>query len=332
MKSSSASTETIAPTTAPTHHEIAECARELWTQAGRPEGRDAPIWLEAENRLRDARRVPAATDVTSTPPVSATAKAVSAKKNVPIATGPREPVAPTPSGRPPSSAELAGAHQRTYHTIFQHPVSHNLQWRDVHALFRQLGEVVEKANGSLLVTRHGQTLVLPAPRTKDVSETEEVIKIRHFLERTESPLAESATSTARCLVIINHHEVRIFHTVTSGTASKQILPHDPADYFRQAPQAKAFARGREKPEANSFFAPVAKALEAAHQILIFGSGTGTSNEMDQFVAWLHTHQPELARRIVGSLVVDEHHLTDGQLLAKARDFYATPQSPQIAPR
>jgi hypothetical protein len=44
--------------------------------------------------------------------------------------------------------------------------------------------------------------------------------------------------------------------------------------------------------------------------------------MDQFVAWLKLHHPELAKRIIGSLVVDEHHLTEGQLLAKAREFYS----------
>jgi hypothetical protein len=44
--------------------------------------------------------------------------------------------------------------------------------------------------------------------------------------------------------------------------------------------------------------------------------------MDQFTAWLNRHRPELAKRIVGSVAIDEHHLTEGQLLAKARDFFA----------
>jgi hypothetical protein len=48
-----------------------------------------------------------------------------------------------------------------------------------------------------------------------------------------------------------------------------------------------------------------------------------SSEMDQFIAWLKTHHPEVAKRIIGSQVVDEHHLTTGQLLAKAREFYAS---------
>jgi hypothetical protein len=35
----------------PPHTEIAQCARDLWVQYGRPADRDLAIWLEAENRL-----------------------------------------------------------------------------------------------------------------------------------------------------------------------------------------------------------------------------------------------------------------------------------------
>jgi hypothetical protein len=41
----------------PSHDEIAQCARELWTESGQPEGRDDAIWLEAETRLLSACQV-----------------------------------------------------------------------------------------------------------------------------------------------------------------------------------------------------------------------------------------------------------------------------------
>jgi len=66
----------------------------------------------------------------------------------------------------PALQSLAGAHRRTFDTIFQHPVSHNLRWRDVHALFRQLGQVEEKAKDSFFFTRNGETVTLPTSRTK----------------------------------------------------------------------------------------------------------------------------------------------------------------------
>jgi len=42
----------------PSHDEIAQCARELWTESGQPEGRDEAIWFEAERRLISERRAP----------------------------------------------------------------------------------------------------------------------------------------------------------------------------------------------------------------------------------------------------------------------------------
>ena len=232
-----------------------------------------------------------------------------------------------PSPTPP----LTGSHLRTYQAIFQHPISRNLGWHDVHALFRQLGEVNEEANGNFKVTRNGQTLVLHPPRTKDVSEKDEVMSLRHFLERSEAIPPAANDAETHWLLVIDHCEARIFRSEMRGTVPQQILPHEPDDYFRHAYNSKDFSRGKEKPDPNSFFDPIAQALQAAGQILVFGTGTGMSSEMEQFVAWTKTHHPEVARRIIGSLTVDESHLTQDQLLAKAREFYAnasTAKSPE----
>jgi hypothetical protein len=115
-----------------------------------------------------------------------------------------------------------------------------------------------------------------------------------------------------------------------GAVPQQIRPHVPEDYFRHAHNSKDFSRGQEKPEPNSFFEPVASVLNGAGKILVFGSGTGTSSEMAQFVAWLHELRPAVAKRVVGTVVVDENHLTEAQLLAKARDFFAKPPAAALS--
>jgi hypothetical protein len=218
--------------------------------------------------------------------------------------------------------QLSGSHLHTYKAIFQHPMSHNLDWRAVRSLLEKLGHVAEEPNGNLKVTRNGQTLILHPPRTKDVTEPDELMGLRHFLERSEAAPTEAPAKDARWLLVIDHHEARIYRSETNGAAPQQILPREPDAYFRHAHNSRDFSRGQEKPDPNSFFEPVAKALQVPGKILVFGSGTGTSSEMDQFIAWVKLHRPEMAKRIVGSLVVDEHHLTEGQLLAKARDFYS----------
>ncbi len=43
---------------APRHDEIAQRARELWAEAGQPEGRDDEFWLNAEHRMLLVREEP----------------------------------------------------------------------------------------------------------------------------------------------------------------------------------------------------------------------------------------------------------------------------------
>jgi hypothetical protein len=220
-----------------------------------------------------------------------------------------------------STETLNRAHLRTYNTIFQHPISHNLEWRSVRALLNHLGQVAEESNGHLKATRNGQTLILHKPHTKDIAEDRDVMALRHFLEQSETIPPETDAKAAHWLLVIDHHAARIFRSEIHGAQAGRILPHDAKEHFNQVQDAEEDSRGKEKPDPNSFFEPVAKALQAAGQILIFGTGTGSSSEMDQFITWLKTHHPEMASRIIGSLAVDEQHLTNDQILAKAREFF-----------
>ena len=43
--------------------------------------------------------------------------------------------------------------------------------------------------------------------------------------------------------------------------------------------------------------------------------------MEALVAELKKNHHEIAERIIGTVAVDEHHLTEDQLLAKARDLF-----------
>jgi hypothetical protein len=86
-----------------------------------------------------------------------------------------------------SISPLTGSHLRTYDRIFQHPISHNLEWRDVRALLGKLGEVAEEHNGNLKVSRNGRVLVLHPPRNKEIAEMNDLMTLRHFLERSKSP-------------------------------------------------------------------------------------------------------------------------------------------------
>src|ERR1035438_1331120 len=121
-----------------------------------------------------------------------------------------------------SIPSLSGSHLRTYKTIFQHPVSQNLEWRAVRALLENLGHVAEEPNGNLKVTRNGQFLVLHPPRTKDVAETDELMALRHFLERSETAKPGTNENESHWLLLIDHHEARIYRSEMKGASPQQI--------------------------------------------------------------------------------------------------------------
>jgi hypothetical protein len=91
-------------------------------------------------------------------------------------------------------AYLNEVNRRVYEKIFEPTPTEPLEWREVRALFRDIGQVKWQPNGDFKVTRNGHELVLrPAP-TKDVSGPDELLEVQRFLKRSEamSHMPESA--------------------------------------------------------------------------------------------------------------------------------------------
>jgi hypothetical protein len=215
---------------------------------------------------------------------------------------------------------MSKVHQTTYKAIFQHPIAHNLQWHDVRSMLNTIAEVTEEHNGNLKFTRHGEVLILHPPKHKDLSDTKEVMQIRHFLERSSVPEI-SVEDGRHLLVVINHREARIYRTELRDSVPEGITPYDPDGTRRHLHNLNDDANGQ--PELKSFYEAIADSLKDAEKILIFGSSTGASSAMDYLVDQLNQNHPDIAKRIVGAIVVNEQHMTEDQLLAQARSFYAT---------
>jgi hypothetical protein len=219
-------------------------------------------------------------------------------------------------------SQLSGTHRQIYQRIFQHP-THNLGWREVCSMLDAMADVktVEDNRGNLKVTRNGQMLVLHRPRDKDFADQEELMQLRHFLERSGTPEPPSATAGAHLLVVIDHREARIYSAELRGTVPQRIAPYDPFGFGRDLHYNQDDSNGQRKPERKSFYEAVAKTLSNAEKILVFGAGTGASSAMEQLILDLKQHHPDIAKRVIASKVVDEHHLTEDQLLAKARELF-----------
>ena len=78
---------------------------------------------------------------------------------------------------------LSSRNRRTLSRIFQHPMAMNLPWRDVIHLLEALGAQIEPAsNDKLKVAVNGVERSFRPHQHKTVSNKDEVVELRHFLE------------------------------------------------------------------------------------------------------------------------------------------------------
>jgi hypothetical protein len=80
----------------------------------------------------------------------------------------------------PEPAHLANHHRTTLRQLFQHPVSHNIEWRSVLSLLEAVGSVSEHHDGKVAVTVGDQTTYLDPPAHKDI-DTQMVVDLRRML-------------------------------------------------------------------------------------------------------------------------------------------------------
>jgi hypothetical protein len=75
---------------------------------------------------------------------------------------------------------LNNHHRTTLRLIFQHPVSHNIEWNDVLSLLEAVGSTVHEHGGKVAVTIGSQTAFFDPPLHKDIG-TQTVVDLRHML-------------------------------------------------------------------------------------------------------------------------------------------------------
>lgn len=220
-------------------------------------------------------------------------------------------------------SDVAATHGRAYEHLFRHPTPHNLEWREVLSMFRGMPNttVVEEHNGHFQVTRNDHVLVLHRPHGKDIADTDEVMRIRHFVERSGDREAAPPAAGTHLLVVIDHQQARVYSAELHGEMPQRIRPYDPFGFGRDLHFVQTGGGGELQPERKSFYEAIAKTLRGAQQILIFGTATGASGAMEHLLADLKKHHHDVAGRVVGAVAVDQHHLTDDQLLAKARELF-----------
>lgn len=123
------------------------------------------------------------------------------------------------------------------------------------------------------------------------------------------------------LVVLDHREARIYRMDMRDSIPQRITPYDPSDSGRYLHYVQDESNGQRRPERASFYREIARGIQGAVAILIFGHGTGGSSAMALLVTTLKRTYRDLSARVIGSIVVNGTHLSERQLLAQARAFY-----------
>ena len=210
--------------------------------------------------------------------------------------------------------------QRIYNQVFQHPMTHSLEWKDVRSLFEALGQVEDDKNSNVKVSMSGQTIVFDSPTHTDVISPDQVNKIRHLIRA--ATVGSAGEEGLHMLLTIDHKNAKVYRTEVKGTVPETITPHNGLGHETHVHSKHDYSDHIEKPNHNEYFEAITHSLMSAEKVLIFGDGNGSSNTMDLYIAWLTEHHKPLTERILAAVKVDQSHLSEGQLLARAREIYA----------
>jgi len=80
----------------------------------------------------------------------------------------------------PEPEHLSNHHRNTLRQIFQHPVSHNIEWHAVVSLLDAVGSTVEQRGGKVAVTIGSETEYFDPPAHKDI-DAQAVVDLRRML-------------------------------------------------------------------------------------------------------------------------------------------------------
>lgn len=75
---------------------------------------------------------------------------------------------------------LSNHHRDTLRKIFEHPASHNIEWKDVVSLLEATGTVSQRGAGKLEVRLGGDAEFIEQPPGKDI-DTQTVLDLRKML-------------------------------------------------------------------------------------------------------------------------------------------------------
>ena len=229
-----------------------------------------------------------------------------------------------------ANPDLNVTERRVLDRIFQHPLSHNLSWREVSELFRAVGEVNHAHNGNLVLRLGTHHLTFEPAQGKDLA-AHEVMALRHFLTQsgwspTSLPVTLATPAAAALAIVIDHAGARIYDLPISA---EREMPQETHHLHPSIDRTQHDADREETyPADHQFFDAIARDLPGSGRIVVISHGKGQSNEGAHFLNYLAKHHSTAHDRIACAITADLPHTTAPQLQQLARDALAN--SPEHA--
>ncbi len=221
----------------------------------------------------------------------------------------------------------------TLDAIYCHPISHNLEWSDVVALFEKLGSVVRKSHNEVAFAIGDEHHLMRKPHTKDLTASE-VMQFRHLLTRSgwspslssagapgPSTITDIAETTDEILVVVEQHEARLYHLDMRGSpdAKNVMRPYGPHRVLHHlAHKGQSREGGGRATEDTEFYKGIAQAIATARRIVVIGHGDGHSNAAHCMIGYLKVHCHRTYQNVACELVADLSSATPSELLVLAR--------------
>lgn len=125
------------------------------------------------------------------------------------------------------------------------------------------------------------------------------------------------------VVAITTREARVWDMgIGPGSVPHVILSDDPHREHRHVRPAQEKHLHHRRIDDPSFYAAVARAVSGASEVLLVGHGKGKANAMLSFVQYLERKEPQVARLVTGAMSSNLEAMTDGEILAAAREWWA----------
>jgi hypothetical protein len=199
----------------------------------------------------------------------------------------------------------------------------DLKWADL-LLELKHAAIVKELSGDELSVALGDSqefFRIPAHGRVDMADA---ARLRRLFRSFSAGDASESTPTVvrRALVVIDHHEAKIYRIGRVKAHDQSVSaerPYDPFGFHRHLVHRKeSHYRGARVPEDTAYFRHIGDDLSFADEVVLIGHGKGTSNEAQLFHKYLNSHNSVLAQKVTAIEDFDLSSLTEPEIERRLR--------------